>query len=84
MEIECPHCLGLIIINENEINCSIFRHAVYKTDINQQLPPHSSKEVCDDAVERGIVYGCAKPFKLVKSNSTNEEKKYKAEICDYI
>jgi len=75
--IECPHCQCLVYI-EN-INCAIFRHAVYKST-QEPIPPHSTKEVCDRLVQEGLVYGCAAPFKLVP----NADGGYDAVICDYI
>lgn len=59
--IQCPHCFDYIIIEQ--INCQIFRHAVYKDTAMGQLPPHSSEEECKKAFENGSIYGCAKPFK---------------------
>ena len=70
--IECPHCHDSIIIYKNEINCRIFRHAVFKN--GEQINPHASKEECERLV--GSIYGCGKPFQL------NE--KDEPEICDYI
>ena len=70
----CPHCFDTIIVNEKQLNCRIFRHAVYKKSL-RQIPPHSSKEKCDKLVEENKVYGCAKPSKYVNG---------KLEICDYI
>ena len=67
----CPHCSDYIIIEE--INCQIFRHAVYK--IGGQLPPHSSEALCNEVVEKDIVYGCAKPFRFDGINVSK---------CDYI
>lgn len=78
-EILCPHCEEYVIIKENEINCAIFRHAVLKSNL-QQISPHATKEQCDDFLKNDLVYGCCKPFKLVKNNK-NE---YVAIICDYI
>ena len=69
--IECPHCHDSIIIYKNEINCRIFRHAVFKN--GEQVNPHASKEECERLVD---IYGCGKPFQL------NE--KDEPEICDYI
>jgi len=71
--IKCPHCKIDIIIEE--INCRIFRHAVYKAT-GEQMNPHSSKEECDKAIEEGTVYGCAGPFLLDTSNNPV--------ICGYI
>jgi hypothetical protein len=76
-ELECPHCKGILIVMKNEINCCIFRHGIYKHD-NTQLPPHSSKEVCDEFFKQGN-YGCGKPFRLCLENE-----KVRIEICDYI
>lgn len=64
----CPHCRNIVVVNQNEINCAIFRHAVLK-DTNAQIDPHSSKEVCDELAKNGKIYGCGKPFKLVRKNS---------------
>lgn len=72
MIISCPYCNGDIIILE--LNCKIFRHGQFK-DTGKQLNPHASKELCDKVIEEDLVYGCAKPFKIVNG---------KAEKCDYI
>lgn len=72
----CPHCQESIIIEE--INCAIFRHAVLKIN-NQQINPHSSKDICDDLIEKKLIYGCGKPFQLIKKDN-----KLEAIICDYI
>ena len=73
--IECPHCKLDVVIYKNELNCRIFRHAVYKHN-GEQVNPHLNKNECDKLVETDQVYGCCKPFLL------NEENK--AEVCDYI
>lgn len=75
--VECPHCHCMVFIEQ--INCQIFRHAVYKST-DQPIPPHSSKETCDLLVETDKVYGCAKPFKL----ESKPDGTWKAIICDYI
>jgi hypothetical protein len=75
----CPHCTTLIVVNKEEINCAIFRHAVLKLN-NEQIDPHSSKEICDGLARDGKIYGCGKPFKLVRKNSFE----WLAEKCDYI
>ena len=72
----CPHCKESIIIEE--INCAIFRHAVLKIN-NQQINPHSSKDICDSLIEKKLIYGCGKPFQIIKNNN-----KLEAVICDYI
>jgi len=73
----CPHCDEYIVIEE--INCAIFRHAIIKTTL-AQINPHSSKEICDKLIENNVIFGCGKPFKVVK----NENDEYIAIICDYI
>ena len=72
----CPHCKESIIIEE--INCAIFRHAVLKIN-NQQINPHSSKDICDELIEKKLIYGCGKPFQLIKKDN-----KLEAVICEYI
>ena len=70
----CPHCDMLCQVPENEIRCTIFRHAVFK-DGMKFVPPHASKEECQKWLEKDIVWGCAKPFKFDG---------IKVEKCDYI
>jgi DNA-directed RNA polymerase subunit RPC12/RpoP len=70
--IECPHCNEPVIIQE--VNCSIFRHGIFKTNY-EQIPPHSPKEQCDEWVEKNMIYGCGKPFQIINN---------KAVRCDYI
>ena len=71
----CPHCEGTIVVQRDELNCRIFRHAIYKHD-GSQLNPHAPKEVCDQAVAADAVHGCGKPFRVNADD--------KAEPCDYI
>lgn len=75
---DCPHCDGTIETEEKEINCKIFRHGVYKKN-GKQINPHEKKEICDELYEKKEIYGCGKPYCLVKHEDT-----YKPEICDYI
>jgi hypothetical protein len=77
--VTCPHCLGDILIFNNEICCAIFRHGIYKHNGNQ-LDPHASKEECDNAYIKELIYGCGKPFKV----EYNESKILVANKCDYI
>ena len=74
--IKCPHCLDYIIIEE--INCGIFRHGVFISN-GKQIDPHSDKETCDYYISNKLIYGCGKPYKLIK-----EEDEYKGVICEYI
>jgi hypothetical protein len=75
-EVICPHCQLYVIIEQ--INCGIFRHGVLKSN-NEQINPHLDKQSCDDLVEKNLIYGCGKPFRIVKQGDT-----FIIEICDYI
>jgi len=75
----CPHCEMNILIKENEINCAVFRHGVYKKDF-AQMNPHEKKEECDRLLQEDLIHGCGKPFKLIK----DKDEEYKALVCDYI
>jgi hypothetical protein len=70
--IECPHCQYIILIED--INCRIFRHAVYK-DTFEPVNPHASEEECKRLLSSDAVIGCCKPFKLNEQNIP--------EICNY-
>ena len=78
----CPHCDEYILIFLKELNCRIFRHGVYK-DTLQQIDPHTPKEICDKLLEKKLIYGCGSPCKIIDENNNNE-KIYKAIVCDYI
>jgi hypothetical protein len=75
--VECPHCNHLVLISE--INCQIFRHAAYKIN-GEQLPPHTNQKACEELFKAGLLYGCGKPFRIVK-NLVNENVAVK---CAYI
>jgi hypothetical protein len=77
MFVECPHCHGTVEIAE--LNCAIFRHGVMKAT-GIQINPHAPKQVCDDLVARGEVYGCGGPFKVEQSSQSG----YVAIMCDYV
>jgi hypothetical protein len=76
---QCPHCQEDIIVQRNEINCAIFRHGVFKNNL-QQILPHSPKNECDLWFEKDLIFGCGKPFELVIDVSNQPFTK----ICDYI
>ena len=78
--LECPHCKMYFIINENDLNCRIIRHAVFKNTMTQ-INPHSSKKICDELVKNDKVIGCAKPSKIIKNENSST---YMAVECDYI
>ena len=70
----CPHCGSMIQVEKNQIRCTIFRHGYYK-ETNQQIPPHGSKQLCDQLFSQGKIYGCGKPFRFDGK---------KVQKCDYI
>jgi len=74
--VECPHCKIPVLIEK--LNCAIFRHGSLKSD-GQQIDPHSSKELCDYYIEKNLINGCGKPFKVIKDSSN-----YVAIVCEYI
>lgn len=76
--LECHHCKMFFIINENELNCKIIRHAVFKKNM-EQINPHLPKKECDELVANNLVIGCAGPSKIVKIGD-----KYVATVCDYV
>ena len=76
MIVTCPHCNESIIIEE--INCGIFRHGVFKTN-GMQMDPHSNKNICDEVVEKSLIYGCGKPFQIIAQDNNVIIQK-----CDYI
>lgn len=80
--ISCPHCLGIVLVQKNELNCKIFRHAVYKNNM-EPINPHASKEECEKLLEDDKILGCGKPFRIILSNQSNENN-ISVEICDYI
>lgn len=76
--VKCPHCEEFVLIEK--LNCCIFRHGIIiKT--GKQMNPHESKENCEVLKKKNLIYGCGKPFKIIKKNNDNE---YLTEICDYI
>lgn len=74
--IVCPHCDEPVIIEE--LNCCIFRHGTLK-ESGKQIEPHSSEDLCNYYISQKKIFGCGKPFQIVKINN-----EYKAVICGYI
>ncbi len=76
----CPHCNNLIQVYRSQTNCKIFRHGQFKST-GEQLPPHSSKQLCDQVAASGSIHGCGKPFKLIPDDNGIITT---VETCDYI
>ena len=76
----CPHCDGTVQVNQNEVNCQIFRHGIMKSD-GTQVNPHLSKEQCEQLFDQNLVPGCCKPFRLIRGSNGMVES---VEMCDWI
>ncbi len=92
--VHCPHCSQLIEIES--INCAIFRCGIYRTT-GQQVSPHAPKAECDRLAAEQQIWGCGKPFRLVReaasatdtagpssATDTADPSGWKAEACEYI
>ena len=75
--VSCPHCNDPVLIEK--LNCCIFRHGILIAS-GKQVDPHSPKELCDFYVLRNKIYGCGKPFQIVK----DEKGVLVAVVCGYI
>lgn len=73
---QCPHCQDYLEICE--LRDCVFRHGYYR-DTMQQIPSHSSRELCKALVKNGAIYGCGKPFVIYTLGN-----RYVIEACDYI
>jgi hypothetical protein len=90
----CPYPDCNIPIEIIEINCAIFRCGIYKDYDNygKQINPHLSKEDCDILKQSDKIWGCGRPFKLIKKNDEKQvelqlqtqDEKYILIPCDYI
>lgn len=72
----CPHCKIPVVIEE--LNCCIFRHGVL-IETGKQIDPHLEKLMCEKLIKDNLIYGCGKPFQIVKNGND-----FLAVICDYI
>jgi hypothetical protein len=45
----------------------------------EPINPHASLEECNRLLNEDLIYGCAKPFQIIKHNNT-----YETKICDYL
>jgi hypothetical protein len=80
--IECPHCKEPILIEK--LNCCIFRHGTFKCN-GKQIDSHAKKELCDFYIKKKLIFGCGKPFQIIKNTeSKNNDDKFIAIVCDYI
>jgi hypothetical protein len=77
----CLHCQEPFVIRDADFNCRILRHGVFKHTL-EPIPPHATKDECDEFVRSGTIYGCAGPLQIVQSTTTANG--YDIIICDYI
>lgn len=76
---KCPHCESYVVVHETELNCRIFRHALFKNTL-KQIDPHMPEKECVYLTTTNQVIGCAKPFIMIKQ----DENTYFVDKCDYI
>lgn len=83
--VQCPNCNQHIEILE--VNCQVFRCGIFKENY-QQIEPHLPKEICDRLASEDKIFGCGKPFMLVKTSSPQfcgeSNNHWIPQICDYI
>lgn len=59
LRFECPHCGGMCEVQQSEIKCGIFRHAVL-TETFVPIDSHASQA----KIARSKIHGCGKPFRI--------------------
>ena len=74
----CPHCD--LMIEVLQVNCGIFRHGIYRRT-HKQIPPHLDKSQCDRLKRENLIWGCGKPFQVIKKENANG---WQAVGCPYI
>ena len=77
----CPHCDQLVSVRVQEVNCAIFRHGNFKESL-KPIDPHLCKDECDRLVADDLIFGCGKPFQLVRAPDGSNN--YTVQICGYI
>ncbi len=76
--IQCPHCANPVIITK--LSCGIFRHGTFKKAKGKQINPHATQSQCEMYLKKNLIFGCGKPFRVVKT----ETGEYVGETCGYI
>ena len=74
--VTCPQCNNPVIIEK--LNCGIFRHGILISN-GRPVSPHSSKDKCDELIRKNLIYGCGKPFQIIKKGDV-----FMISICEYI
>lgn len=60
----CPHCRLWTEVFQKDLNCKIFRHAVYKKDF-KPINPHASEAEVSTIKDK--IIGCGGPHQLFQS-----------------
>lgn len=87
----CLHCQEPFVVSHKEFNCRIFRHGVYKHNM-QPINPHAKKEECEALLRDGLIFGCAGPLQIIDKDTDvgagacedTDKPGYDIIICDYI
>ena len=64
--IKCPYCGEDVIIEK--LNCRIFRHG-YRKKTMKQIGPHCKEVSVDRMLEKGLLHGCGRQFKIEEDGS---------------
>ena len=72
----CVWCGNIITVVLKDLNCKIFRHAIYKNNY-EQVNPHMSESECNRLVISDSDM-CCKPFEIIEIDN-----KYYVKKCEY-
>ena len=70
----------MIVIEQ--INCGIFRHAVWKETM-EPVHPHATQEQLEEWLRTEKIFGCGKPFRLIHKAGADAIE-YTPIVCEYI
>ena len=72
---KCPHCKSSCFVFEDEINCTIFVHAVTMAgQVYQHLKPEQLRDLRDS---KTVIAGCAIQYEIISLGNGV----YKAKVC---
>jgi len=75
----CPHCSLLLEVQQNDLNCCIFRHGVIKGQ--GPVNPHASQQEIQRLKQTGKLIGCGGPHRLICVDGTTA--KWIVQICSW-
>ena len=70
---KCPHCELFVIVQDADIRCGIFRHAVFAGTYDL-VPPHTAEAECLRLASRDEVIGCIRPFQIYLDAATDDDR----------